>query len=164
MGSQSAGVFLPRWYGRRIRRSRYVHSRSRLHRNQMGALAVTGVSGPSDGFQVVKLKLPRHLSDDVLWYWLNVLHICTDQRVLAEQVYDARDPLGIKIHGVHGLGRKDSIAVGTGDMQARLNVIVSLLEGKSGGFASNRNSLLDLTQLRPFESLFKLRLADEHDL
>ena len=140
MGSQSAGVFLPRWFGRRIRRSRYVHSRSRLHRDQIETLPVAGISGSSDGFQIVKLKLPRHFSDDVLWHWLNVLHICTDQCVLAEQVYDARDSLGIQIHGVHGLRRKDSIAVGTGDMQARLNIIASLLEGKSGGFASNTQS------------------------
>jgi hypothetical protein len=68
------------------------------------------------------------------------------------------------VHGVHGLGRKDRFAVGASDVQARLNIIVGLLESESGGFASKRNPLLDLAQLRSFDSLFKLRLADEHDL
>ena len=64
----------------------------------------------------------------MLLHWLDIFHICIHQRVFAEQVYDARDAAGIKIYGVHGLGRKDGFAVRARDMQARLNVIVSFLE------------------------------------
>src|SRR5579863_7362729 len=49
-------------------------------------------------------------------------------------------------------------------MQTRLNVLSSLLETQSGGFASKRDPLLDLAQFWQLESRFKFRLAGQHDL
>ena len=61
-------------------------------------------------------------------------------------------------------GAKIAFAIGASDVQARLNIIVSLLESERRGFTSKRNPLLDLAQLWSFDSFFKLRLANEHNL
>ena len=51
-----------------------------------------------------------------------------DESVFAKQIHDAGDAAGIKVHGVHGIGGKDAQAVGAGDVQARLDVLVGFVE------------------------------------
>ena len=84
--------------------------------------------------------------------------------MLAEQVHDAGYSARIKVRGIHGLGRKDALLVGAGDVQARLNVTVSFRERESGGLAPERDALLDLAQRRSLETVFQLGLAGEDDL
>ncbi|MGA8304688.1 MAG: hypothetical protein WB723_03370 [Candidatus Acidiferrales bacterium] len=110
------------------------------------------------------MKFSRDFRNDVHRHRLDIVHISIDKRVLAKQIHDARDPARIKVHGVDGLGGKDRFPVGAGDLQSRLNIIVSLPETKSRSFAAKRNPLFDLAQFGPFEPLCKLRLAGEHDL
>ena len=79
-----------------------------------------------DGFDVVEMKFSRDFRNDVHRHRLDMVHISIDKRVLAKQIHDARDPARIKLHGVDGLGGEDRFPVGAGDLQSRLNIIVSL--------------------------------------
>jgi hypothetical protein len=157
-------LFLKQDWARRRRRMDRRARQSFGHSNQGREQCVHGILGGDGAVHVIELKLARDFHDDVGWHRLDIVHIGINQRVFTEQVNDARDTPRIEVHGADGLGRKDRFAIAARDVQARLNIVVSLLESKSGGFAAKRNPLLDLAQLRSFEALFELRLPREHDL
>ncbi len=80
-----------------------------------------------DRFDVVEMKLAGDLSDEVRRHGLDVLQAGVDEGVLAEQVGDARYSARIIIGGIHGLGGKDGLAVGSSYVQAGLNVLVGFV-------------------------------------
>ena len=102
--------------------------------------------------------------DEVRRHRLDSLEAGVDERVLAEQVHDARDSARIKVGGVHGLRGEDGQAVSAGDVQARFNVLLSFMAGKRGSLTAQGDALFELSESELLEPVVELRLASEDDL
>jgi hypothetical protein len=82
-----------------------------------------------------------------------------NQRVFAEEIHHAGNPLRIKVHGVHRVGGKDRVSHGTADTQTLSDVTAGLLKSEWPSATSERYSLPELPKFRLLHLIFKLRLA-----
>src|SRR5580704_255942 len=107
----------------------------------------------------VQQELACGFIDHPRWHRTEMLNIGVNERVFAQEIYHAGNPLRIKVHGVHRVGGKDRISHGAADTQPLCDVTVGFLKSEWPGTASEHNSLPELPKFRLLELIFKLRLA-----
>jgi hypothetical protein len=135
-----------------------------MHDRWMAAYHSSGIAARLKLSALVQKELVCGFLDHPCWHQAEMLHICVNERVFAEEIYHAGNPLRIKMHGVHRVGSKDRVSHGAADTQPLCDVTVRLLKSEWCSPASERNSLPELSKFRSFELIFKLRLTSQHDL
>src|SRR5205807_5195280 len=87
------------------------------------------------------------------------------QSVVAKVIDVARNPFGATKDIVDRPGRKDIRTRRAGDLQTRVNVLSCFFDvGERGDFATQRDALLELAQVRIVQDVAQLLLARENDL
>jgi hypothetical protein len=113
---------------------------------------------------IVKHELMRGVLDDPGWNRANLLDVGTDEGLFAEEIQDAGNAAGIMMGGVHGRGFKEGLICRAGNLQALLDVPVSLLAVERSGFTPERNSLAKLAEFGALKLGLEFGLANEDDL
>src|SRR5258705_2527832 len=88
----------------------------------------------------------------------------TDERILAEQICDSRNPARVLVNGFHCLWRKDRGSISSADAQPFVYISGHLFKGKGLRSAAHRDALAQLTQSRIAEFFLQLGLAGKNDL
>src|SRR5580700_6500321 len=145
-------------------RPRQAIYNNRMHDRWIAAYNRSGNAARLELSAVVQQELACSFFDHPRWHQTEMLHVSVYERVFAEEIYDAGNPLRIKVHDVHYIRSKDRVSHGAADTQPLCDVTVGLFKSEWCSPASERNSLPELPKFRPFELVFKLRLANQHDL
>ena len=133
--------------------------KNRMHDRWIAAYHSSGIAARLKLPALVQKELVCGFLDHPRWHQTEMLHICVNERVFAEEIYHAGNPLRIKVHGVHCVGSKDRVSRGTADTQPLCDVTAGLLKSEWPSIASERNSLPELPKFNLLELIFKLRLA-----
>src|SRR5207302_10966979 len=107
----------------------------------------------------MQLKFTRHLVNQARGDPFVPLGEGVNQRMVAEDVDDARDSAGVVVDALNGFWRKDRLAVRAGDAQSFLDVATSLRRRELGCPVTQGNPLPKLPQPWLSEFQFEFRLS-----
>ena len=114
--------------------------------------------------RALALDLLRRLTHQPRRDAARVVHVAGEQRAVADQVHEPRDPARQAVHGDERVVVEADLALAVGDQQAVPDVGLGLLERERRQVIAGGHTLRELAQLVAPQQLAQLRLAHQHDL
>ena len=139
---------LKRWPGRHRDYAGVRRIVVRPPRNRLGTIPVL----------VVEIEVGRHLVDRGRGYFPGLVGVGVEEKIVAQDVDQARHAIGIAVDGLEGsLAENSSLTVSSG-LQAKADIIAYFLLWQGGNVATDLDALAQLEQLRRGEQRFEFRL------